>query len=107
MTHKSVAEKAKKKFPVKENDPRYKHYTKAQAVEANRKLREDRLKVERYAESLKQEKQEEVRQDTPVVPDNVNADKIAKLERQLANEGGPGSNHRKAKIQAEIDKLKG
>lgn len=112
MTHKNMQKQTKIGIPVKEDDPSRKFMSKADAVLKNAKLKEDRLKMDRFAAELREKRNAEAGDGAVVAPPSqeVAPDKtvseLAKLEEQLANESGPGSNHRKKKIQAKIDELK-
>lgn len=121
LTHKSMSEQKAKKMHVKEDDERFKTYSKAQAVEANRKLREDRMKVERYEANLKaereaakgtvsQEDQKQPAQSTASKPEALSPDELAEveaLEKKRDSLKGPGSKAKKDAIQEQIDEIKG
>jgi len=120
LTHKKMAESKKKKFYVKEDNPDAKYYSKAEAVEQNRKLRADRMKVEQFEADLKAKREEkEIKKEkevdpiggstTPEAPPSplspAEKTKVEELQKKLSAEKGPGSKARKEKIQAQIDDI--
>lgn len=105
VTHAQMQKKKETPIYVKEDDPSRKHMKKADALVKNKRLREDRIKMERYAAGLKEDREKEEKPKDG--EDSSNVKEIAKLEKQLAKERGPGSKARKEKIQAKIDELKG
>ena len=118
LTHKKMASQKKQVIVPKEDNPARKFMSKAEAVEENRRLREDRIKVAQFEEKLRKERElkdadlQSVAQDVAdakqvVVPKVDNTAKIQELEEKIANEKGPGSKARKEKLQAKIDELKG
>ena len=109
LTHKTVSEQKKKKIHVKEYDPARKYMSKEEAVEKNRQLKEDHLKIDQYAEQLKKEREVPApAPEQPVVPE-IPSDvdvQIASLELQLESTKGPGSKAKKEKIREQIEALK-
>ena len=114
MTHAAIKEKKAKPIIYKENNPARQFMSHADALADNARIREERLAVEKYKAELKAKRNplteplpEGTEEVSGIVEPTATEKKIAKLEDQLANERGPGSNHRKARLQKEIDKLKG
>ena len=122
VTHKQMKAKKATKIYVKEDNLKRKFMSKDEALEDNRMLRENRLKIARYAESLKAPKKDDAVEAVPtgdaqIEAANVqtkrdsepspNENKIVKLEKQLAEEKGPGSKARKEALIKKIKELKG
>lgn len=122
MTHKSMKERLKKGIYVKEDDPSRKFMSRADAVAKNKRLKEDRLKVERFEQDLRNKRDTPSSDDLDSAPDetfNEEAvrdeerkeekakvrDDIDSLKKKLDKERGPGSKARKDVIQDKIDEL--
>lgn len=109
LTHKRVEEQKKIKIEPLPDDPRFKHLPKEEAVKLNRQRREDSLKVQEYAERLKEERKatkEPLDIGDENVPFDPNENEIAKLEEKMDGIRGPGSRAKKEEVQKQIDALK-
>ena len=113
MTEKSMKKQKSTPFYVKEDNPARKHMSYDDAVADNKRLKDEREKVEAYKQKLKDERstQPEEAAEAPPPPPPVttpfdNDSRIGKLKIRLSKQKGPGSTGRKAKIQDEIDAIK-
>lgn len=117
-THKQMAEKKAMKFDVKPDNPARKNMSYAEAVADNQRMKDEKIKIARFAESLRSKDKAsvgEVQNENVLSQDDKSVEqlddktlkKIVSLEADLSAQRGPGAKERKEKIQAKIDELKG
>lgn len=118
-TKAQMAEKKRQGFYVKEDNPARKHMSQKDAIEDNRRLKEDREKVAALTQKLKDDRKEKPKETPKVDIEKLEAEKKEKieaenkkitidgLEAQLENLKGPGSKARKDELREKINALKG